>query len=106
MEAYKNINSADHDTDDMRGEKMEEDKCMLRIRTRQLFSMLMKNHSSEQQTLNTVVTLVTHKGYLRELERGLFQQPTATEFQNGEIRLYQITFHTGTSSMKYAERIL
>jgi phosphohistidine phosphatase SixA len=95
VEAYTNNQAGN----DVRCERVE-DKCMLRIRTRQLLRLLMKN------SIQSVVTLVTHKGYLRELERGLFQQPNATEFQNGEIRIYQIAIHTDTYNLVHAKRIL
>lgn len=61
-------------------EGIEENKAELRQRTRKLLALL--NEPS--------VAVVTHKGYLRELERGTLGQPDAKEFANGEIRVYRI----------------
>lgn len=58
----------------------EEDKETLRLRTQQLFRLLDEPS----------VAVVTHKGYLRELERGPLGQKDAQEFENGEIRVYRI----------------
>lgn len=58
----------------------EEDKETLRLRTQQLFRLLDEPS----------VAVVTHKGYLRELERGPLGQTDAEEFENGEIRVYRI----------------
>merc|ERR1719221_217117 len=38
------------------------------------------------------VAIVTHKGFLRELERGPLGQPEASEFANGEVRMYEVTW--------------
>ena len=61
----------------------EEDKSMLRERTRQLFDLLAE---SEERS----IAVITHKGYLRELERGQFGKPLSREFQNCEVRVYRI----------------
>ncbi len=63
---------------------MEENREELRKRTHRLFCLLAEtNHSS--------VAVVTHKGYLRELEKGpLRQGDTVKEFKNCEIRVYNI----------------
>jgi len=61
-----------------------EDKTMLRERTLALLGLL---ECSEHRS----VALVTHKGYLRELERGPFCRPDATECGNGEMRVYRVT---------------
>mmetsp|Transcript_84460 Transcript_84460/g.242513 ORF Transcript_84460/g.242513 Transcript_84460/m.242513 type:complete len:360 (+) Transcript_84460:51-1130(+) len=37
------------------------------------------------------VAVVTHKGYLRELERGPLGRPQASEFGNGEVRVYELS---------------
>lgn len=62
----------------------EENREELRKRTHRLFCLLGEtNHSS--------VAVVTHKGYLRELEKGpLSQGDTVKEFKNCEIRVYRI----------------
>merc|ERR1712139_743188 len=60
-----------------------EDAAMLRRRTEGFAQML--DASSEQS-----ICFVTHKAYLRELERGLLGRPSATEFGNCEVRVYSI----------------
>jgi len=61
-----------------------EDKAMLRTRTNKAILELLEGAAER------CVALVTHKGYLRELERGPLCQPDATECANGEVRIYQI----------------
>jgi broad specificity phosphatase PhoE len=79
----------------------EEDKATLRERTRQLFRLL-----AESPLETKSIAVVTHKGYLRELERGPFENPSSPEFQNCEIRVYQIRFHPDNDSVDYARRIV
>jgi len=64
-----------------------EDAPALRLRTAMLGELL---RSVEDQA----VCVVTHKGYLRELERGPLGQPEATEFGTGEIRVYEVVVGT------------
>lgn len=66
-------------------QRMEENKAELRERTRKLLALLDEPS----------IAVVTHKGYLRELERGTLGQPNAKEFMNGEIRVYRI--HLGAN---------
>ena len=66
-------------------QRIEENKAELRERTRKLLALL--DEAS--------IAVVTHKGYLRELERGTLGQPNAKEFTNGEIRVYRI--HLGAN---------
>lgn len=78
----------------------EEDKSMLRHRTHLLFSLLPESHSQH-------VAVVTHKGYLRELEHGPMGQRNTAEFQNCEIRVYKVTFSKGGSEeLDAVERIV
>lgn len=74
----------------------EEDREQLRARTETLFALLCEANSFS-------VAVVTHKGYLRELERGPFGQPDAAEFENGEIRVYRITMRN--KKLVRAERV-
>jgi broad specificity phosphatase PhoE len=60
-----------------------EDASMLRRRTSQLAELL-------ETVSEETVCLVSHKGYLRELERGPLQKPDAPEFANCEVRVYDI----------------
>ena len=76
----------------------EEDKEELRKRTERLFVLL-------GETDQNCVTVVTHKGYLRELERGPFGQTDAKEFKNCEIRAYQVTVSTADHRLVKAERV-
>mmetsp|Transcript_108769 Transcript_108769/g.216009 ORF Transcript_108769/g.216009 Transcript_108769/m.216009 type:complete len:369 (-) Transcript_108769:102-1208(-) len=41
-------------------------------------------------TEDSAVCVVSHKGYLRELERGPLGRPEAKEFGTGEIRVYEV----------------
>lgn len=61
-----------------------EDSCSLRRRTSMLGEML-------QGVEDEVLCLITHKAWLRELERGPFGREMATEFETGEIRVYAVT---------------
>jgi broad specificity phosphatase PhoE len=76
----------------------EEDKATLRQRTTKLFELLTE---SQDQS----IAVVTHKGYLRELERGTFGKPLAREFDNCEIRVYQVRIATKDHTLDHAERI-
>lgn len=76
-------------------EAMEENKTELRQRTRKLLNLL--DESS--------IAVVTHKGYLRELERGTLGKPQAKEFGNGEIRVYRIHFDDNRE-LKEAVRVV
>ncbi len=73
----------------------EEDKASLRLRTQKLLGLLDEPS----------VAVVTHKGYLRELERGTLGQTDAEEFGNGEIRVYRIHVNADHVLAK-AERIV
>jgi hypothetical protein len=70
---------------DQKEDKGVDEKPMLRARTRKLFELLVDSG-------HQVLAVVTHKGYLRELEQGPLGQETATEFSNCEVRVYQMTF--------------
>jgi hypothetical protein len=110
------------DTTNCAGTTAEEDKQMLRERTRKLLELIQepnKSNSSSNNNSNAPnsIAVVTHKGYLRELERGTFGKPMAREFANGEIRVYRVQIATTThrssnnkndqsSSLQYAERIV
>mmetsp|Transcript_83752 Transcript_83752/g.200939 ORF Transcript_83752/g.200939 Transcript_83752/m.200939 type:complete len:295 (+) Transcript_83752:52-936(+) len=65
-----------------------EEKPMLRKRTAGL-GKLLQDASAES------VCLVTHKAFLRELERGPFNRPTASEFSNCEVRVYDVFISEG-----------
>ena len=77
----------------------EEDKAELRRRTGRIAELLAESDS-------TSVAVVTHKGYLRELERGPLGNPDAAEFKNAEIRIYKITFSLAKQKMIKSERLI
>ena len=60
-----------------------EDKCMLRERTKKLFTLLTETESRS-------IALIGHKGYLRELERGPLGHADADLFENCEVRVYRL----------------
>ena len=55
-----------------------------------LSPLLEEEHAGRQ---HEAIAIVTHKGYLRELERGPLCVPQATEFGNGEVRVYAVTIY-------------
>eukprot|EP00420_Gonyaulax_spinifera_P037587 CAMPEP_0197884042 /NCGR_PEP_ID=MMETSP1439-20131203/10647_1 /TAXON_ID=66791 /ORGANISM="Gonyaulax spinifera, Strain CCMP409" /LENGTH=320 /DNA_ID=CAMNT_0043503771 /DNA_START=17 /DNA_END=977 /DNA_ORIENTATION=+ len=65
-----------------------EDSCKLRERTAVLAGVL-------RGMKDDVLCVVTHKGFLRELERGPFNRPDATEFRNCEVRVYDVELGAG-----------
>jgi broad specificity phosphatase PhoE len=79
----------------------EEDKEMLRVRTKKLIDLLAESQERS-------IAVVTHKGYLRELERGQFGKPLAGEFQNCEIRVYRVIIDTSTyrNLLEHTERLV
>mmetsp|Transcript_31666 Transcript_31666/g.76839 ORF Transcript_31666/g.76839 Transcript_31666/m.76839 type:complete len:175 (+) Transcript_31666:550-1074(+) len=77
----------------------EEQKSELRSRTKSLFRML-----GQAKTARSIA-VVTHKGWLRELERGPFGQPDATLFRNCEVRFYTVTIAADDDSLVDATRI-
>ena len=69
-----------------KGTFIEEDNEMVRERIRtKLFALIEKSEHDS-------IALVTHKGTLRELERGPFGMVSASEFGNGEVRVYRVRF--------------
>lgn len=62
-----------------------EDKPKLRERTAEVVELL-------RSRPDHCLAIVTHKGFLRELERGPLERPEATEFGNCEVRVYDVTF--------------
>jgi broad specificity phosphatase PhoE len=80
--------------------QQEEDKAMLRQRTQQLFSLLIEAKNNQH------IAVVTHKGYLRELEHGPLGQKNTPEFKNCEIRVYKIDFTSGCQDLNIVERLV
>ena len=78
-----------------------ESKEMLRERASQLFDMLMEMEHRH-------ILVVSHKGFLRELERGLLQIPEEESplFGNCEMRVYRVIFTQGDRSLHHLERLV
>ncbi|GKY92565.1 hypothetical protein MPSEU_000226700 [Mayamaea pseudoterrestris] len=79
-------------------------RCMelekdLQIRAGKLLSILCDSESCS-------VAVLSHKAYLRALERGVFGREEASEFGNCEIRVYTITLDTSSKSLVKTERLL
>jgi broad specificity phosphatase PhoE len=68
-----------------------EEKEKVRERARKVFDLLAESD-------HRVVCVVTHKGYLRELERGHLGQPSATEFDNCEVRVYRVSIDKSSTT--------
>jgi broad specificity phosphatase PhoE len=60
-----------------------EDAAMLRLRTAEMGKQLRACSAKS-------ICVTGHKGYLRELERGPFGRPLATEFETCEVRVYDV----------------
>jgi len=65
----------------------EETKPKLRSRTFQIIDELLSFPDIS-------ICVVTHKAWLRELERGPFNRPGASEFRNCEVRAYDVEMLT------------
>lgn len=75
-----------------------EGKPMLRKRTEELFDLL-------AETDHRAVAVVTHKAYLRELERGPFGIDGSPEFGNGEVRIYEVTISRSEGELIHVQRL-
>jgi len=80
---------------------VEESKTMLRERASKLFHVLMEMH-------HTHIFICSHKGYLREMERGLLglSEEDSPLFANGELRVYRVVFTRGERALKSVERLV
>lgn len=67
-----------------RGDDDVEDKLQLRERTTWALDSLLENEDES-------IGIVSHKGFLRELEKGPLKMKDATEFDNCEVRVYEVT---------------
>lgn len=52
------------------------------------------------------VLIVSHKGYLRELERGLLGLKDSALFGNAEVRVYRVEFTKGKRKLESLERLV
>ena len=77
---------------------VRESKEMLRERASEMFDLLMECEHRH-------VLVVSHKGFLRELERGLLQMPDSPLFGNCELRVYRVVFTTGNRELFSLERM-
>ena len=65
---------------------VKEEKEDVRKRSEQLLTLL----KSEREYKHRSIAIVTHKGYLREFERGPLGRPDAEEFGNCEVRVFRL----------------
>lgn len=79
--------SAKHSTDPGPTAKTE-DKSTLRNRARKALVQVLASKDAS-------IAVVSHKGFLRELEQGTLGVPNATEFGNCEVRVYDIALQAG-----------
>lgn len=77
---------------------VRESKEMLRERAGEMFDLLMECDHRH-------VLVVSHKGFLRELERGLFGIPDSPLFDNCELRVYRLIFTMGDRQLFHLERM-
>jgi broad specificity phosphatase PhoE len=75
-----------------------ESKEMLRERASRMFDLLMEMEHRH-------VLVVSHKGFLRELERGLLEISDSPLFGNCELRIYRVIFTMGDRSLFHLERL-
>ncbi|KAL7579335.1 hypothetical protein ACA910_014011 [Epithemia clementina (nom. ined.)] len=75
-----------------------EDDGAVRKRAFHLFKMLEESSSDS-------VAVVTHKGFLRALERGCFGISGSPEFKNCEVRVYRIEMTPGNQFLDRIERL-
>jgi len=80
---FEDILKVDEESGDRAGGKLVEDTQMLQVRVHKLTEVL---HALDE----SVLCLVTHKAFLRELERGPLWQCEAAEFGTGEVRVYDV----------------
>ena len=77
---------------------VEESRTQLRQRAHNLFDVLMEmNHRH--------ILIISHKGYLREMERGLLGLTDSPLFENAEVRVYRVVFTHGERRLNSVERL-
>lgn len=77
---------------------VRESKEKLRERASKLFDLLLEMEHRH-------ILVVSHKGYLRELERGLLGLPDSPLFENAELRVYRVVFTKGERVLESIERL-
>lgn len=77
--------------------ELEDESCVQR-RSLQVFKMLEESRSDS-------IAIVTHKGFLRALERGCFGISDSKEFKNCEVRVYRIQLTPGNNFPGWLERL-
>jgi broad specificity phosphatase PhoE len=77
-----------------------ESREMLRERAYNLFPLLL-------QMSRRHLLIISHKGYLRELERGLLglSPEDSPLFGNGELRVYKVVFTRGDRKLESLKRL-
>lgn len=79
--------------------KVRESKEMLRERASKLFDLLVDKMEHRH------ILIVSHKGYLRELERGVLGVTDSPLFENAELRVYRVAFTRGERKLEFLERL-
>mmetsp|Transcript_17945 Transcript_17945/g.26558 ORF Transcript_17945/g.26558 Transcript_17945/m.26558 type:complete len:276 (-) Transcript_17945:429-1256(-) len=79
--------------------EVRESKEMLRERASKLFDLLVDKMEHRH------ILIVSHKGYLRELERGVLGLTDSPLFENAELRVYRVTFTRGERKLESLERL-
>ena len=80
-------------------EQEKETRAMLRERVSKLFHLIIDTKS------DTNILIISHKGYLREFERGLLGIDDSPLFDNAELRIYNVTFTRGDRVLDSVERL-
>ena len=77
-----------------------EEKADVRARAQRLLELLAHDASL---AAHDTLAIVTHKGWLREFERGPLGRPHAAEFGNCEVRVFRIALGGGAEPRKGAD---
>lgn len=103
---FGSTNAFTVDEESLRDRYMEDSQCveietktMLRERASKLFDLIINTKS------DTHILFVSHKGYLREFERGLLGIADSPLFDNAELRVYHVTFTRGDRVLDSVERM-
>jgi len=99
MDWWSLMNSSEASDEAGRQGRVVEDVAMLRRRTGRIADVL-------YGCCKEPICIIAHKGYLRELERGPLERPTAMEFGNCEVRIYDVMLPgdgTMVASLRFCE---
>lgn len=74
-----------------------EQKADVRERSQKMLDVLLSSYSPQHDA----IAIVTHKGWLREFERGPLRRPQAEEFGNLECRVFRIEVGTAADGSRH-----